>query len=115
MSDESRSLESLEAKLAKLRDRLIAGFPERLSTMRQAMEAIRAGDPDANEDLRRAAHQLRGVAATYGLAALTALAAEVEEAIRHGEPSDEILRLGSSLTDALEREASAGPSTADGG
>lgn len=42
------------------------------------------------EGLRRAAHQLKGAAGSYGFSPITPAAAEVDEAIRQGRPEEEI-------------------------
>jgi HPt (histidine-containing phosphotransfer) domain-containing protein len=101
MPDEKRELSGLEAKLALLRERLVAGLPERAAGIRAATDSIVAGAPDGREELRRAAHKLRGVAATYGLDDLTRRAARVEEGVIRGETDETIVEAARALLAAI--------------
>ena len=60
------------------------------------------------EGLRRAAHQLKGAAGSYGFEPITPAAARVEDAIRRSLPNEEIRRSVDKLV-ALCRRAVAGP------
>ena len=57
--------------------------------------------------LRRAAHQLKGAAGSYGFAPITPAAGRLEDAIRDSRPEDEIRRAADSLVE-LCRQARAG-------
>lgn len=59
-------------------------MPERAKTIRSHHAS---GDL---ESLRRAAHQLKGAAGSYGFAPISAAAAELDQAIRSGAPDDRI-------------------------
>jgi HPt (histidine-containing phosphotransfer) domain-containing protein len=54
-------------------------------------------------ELKRAAHQLKGVAGSYGFAPITLAAARVEEAIVKEEPEEEIYRATEDLADLCRR------------
>ncbi len=55
------------------------------------------------DDLRRAAHQLKGAAGSYGYSSVTAAAAAVEQAIRQEAPFDEIRQRLTDLIDLCQR------------
>jgi HPt (histidine-containing phosphotransfer) domain-containing protein len=76
---------SIDGLLAAARKQFATGLPARVEELR----ALAAGASWGA--LRRAAHRLRGSAATYGYPALGALAAAVEEALiaADGAPSAE--------------------------
>jgi HPt (histidine-containing phosphotransfer) domain-containing protein len=88
---------SIDALLAAARVQFAASLPAKV----QEMHALAASE--SWDTLRRAAHRLRGSAATYGYPALGALAAAVEEAlIAAGGPPDAQARaaIDRSLADA---------------
>ena len=60
------------------------------------------------EGLRRAAHQLKGAAGSYGFEPITCSAAKVETAIRQSRPEVELRRLVDDLV-GLCRRAEVGP------
>ncbi len=66
-------------------------MPYRVSVLRQAFDG---GDMEA---LRRAAHQIRGAAGSYGFDQLTPVAAAVEDAVAHHGVEEEICRTLESL------------------
>jgi histidine phosphotransfer protein HptB len=51
------------------------------------------------DDLRRAAHQLKGAAGSYGFQEISPMAANVEDKIISGEPEEEIRKAVESLCD----------------
>lgn len=65
----------------KLRGRYIEGLPSKWRVVKEALALLRAGDPDADDSLRRIAHQVRGSAATFGFVALDKAASHVEHAL----------------------------------
>jgi diguanylate cyclase (GGDEF)-like protein len=64
----------------KLRGRYIEGLPSKWRVVKEALALLRTGDPDADESLRRIAHQVRGSAATFGFVALDKAASALEHA-----------------------------------
>jgi diguanylate cyclase (GGDEF)-like protein len=72
----------------KLRGRYIEGLPAKWRVVKEALALLRAGDHDADESLRRIAHQVRGSAATFGFVALDKAASAVE----HASDREAILR-----------------------
>ena len=69
-----------QAALAVLRERFAAATGETVAAVRALAGRLRA-DPDASEvleSLRRLVHRVHGTAATYGFAAASQLAAELE-------------------------------------
>ncbi|HJL16345.1 MAG TPA: response regulator [Sandaracinaceae bacterium LLY-WYZ-13_1] len=81
MSDRPK-LDALEARLAGIRARQKAGFVDRARELRQAAEALDAGDEGARETIRRLAHRLRGVAGNAGRTGLGERAGRLEEAAK---------------------------------
>jgi len=61
------------------------------------------------EGLRRAVHQLKGAAGSYGFAPVSVAAARVEQAIASRQPEDEIRRTTEELIDLCRRVRAGGP------
>ncbi len=84
---------------------IVAAFveemPERVDNL------IRLLDGGDWEPLRRAAHQLKGAAGSYGFGPITSAAAELEDAIRRAGPDQDIRRACDELVE-LCRLARAG-------
>jgi HPt (histidine-containing phosphotransfer) domain-containing protein len=78
-------------------------MPDRVSGL---MERLNASDW---EGLRRAAHQLRGAAGSYGFDPITRSAARLEEAIRQSEPEEEVRRSVHELADMCRRARAGTP------
>ena len=96
-------------------DALLRKFVERQAGTVDAIRlALSAGDEGAAE---RAAHSLKGVAATLGAASLSATAAEAEAAIRTGQDPERTLRALSLALDPLMKAIAAvwPPEADDGG
>jgi HPt (histidine-containing phosphotransfer) domain-containing protein len=87
---------SIDALLAAAHSEFAAGLPAKV----EAIEGFVA--VGAWADARRAAHKLRGSAATYGFAALAACAAAIEEALLDAsQPNDGArARIGEHLVEA---------------
>jgi HPt (histidine-containing phosphotransfer) domain-containing protein len=66
---------SIDALLAAAHSQFAASLPAKVASIEESL----AGG--AWEDVRRAAHRLRGSAGTYGFAALAAAAAAIEDAL----------------------------------
>jgi len=95
-------------------DALLRKFVERQAGTVDAIRlALSAGDEGAAE---RAAHSLKGVAATLGAASLSATAAEAEAAIRTGQDPERTLRaLSLALDPLMQAIAAVWPPEADDG
>lgn len=61
------------------------------------------------EGLRRAAHQLKGAAGSYGFTPITPSAARVEDSIRQSRPEKEIHRAVQELADLCNRARAGAP------
>ena len=61
------------------------------------------------DDLRRAAHQLKGSAGSYGFEPISPMAAKVEDAIRSGEPEEAIRAAVDELLDLCDRVRAGAP------
>jgi HPt (histidine-containing phosphotransfer) domain-containing protein len=72
--------------LAEVVGLFVQEMPERTGRM---LERFAASDW---EGLRRAAHQLKGAAGSYGFGAISPAAARLEDAILHSRPEEEINR-----------------------
>jgi HPt (histidine-containing phosphotransfer) domain-containing protein len=66
---------TVEQMLAEARAQFAASLPAKAAAIQEHLAR------GAWEEARRAAHKLRGSAGTYGFAALSAVASEVEEAL----------------------------------
>jgi len=87
--------------LGKIVDMFVDEMPDRISNLLAQLES---GNRD---ELRRAAHQLKGAAGSYGFDAISPSAATLEDTLQNGEPEEEILRATEALV-ALCRRATAG-------
>ncbi len=61
------------------------------------------------EELRRAAHQLKGAAGSYGFDAISPSAARLEDGLRNDLPEAEILKATESLVALCQRATSGTP------
>lgn len=61
------------------------------------------------EELRRAAHQLKGAAGSHGFGPITPSAALVEDAIRDGQPESQIRKAVDELCDLCRRIRAGAP------
>jgi HPt (histidine-containing phosphotransfer) domain-containing protein len=86
-----------DTDLKDLVEMFVAEMPGRADNL---LARLRSGDW---EELRRAAHQLKGVAASYGFAPITLSAARVEEAIARQEPIEEVRQAAEDLLDLCRR------------
>jgi diguanylate cyclase (GGDEF)-like protein len=74
-----------ELKLLQLRERFTAALPRRIDELADALAGCEA-NPGTLHDLERKFHSLAGTAGTYGLNAISELAAEGEEACNTETP-----------------------------
>ncbi|NMC19711.1 MAG: Hpt domain-containing protein [Thermogutta sp.] len=72
-------------------------MPSRISTFEDLLRE------EKWDELRRAAHQLKGAAGSYGYGSVTAAAAAVEQAIRQELPFQEVQRRLEELIDLCRR------------
>ncbi len=72
--------------LGEIVEMFVDEMPDRVGNLQRQFES---GD---REELRRAAHQLKGAAGSYGFDQLTPYAASLEGLIRDGNPEEEILK-----------------------
>jgi HPt (histidine-containing phosphotransfer) domain-containing protein len=84
---------SHDAELQLLVAMFVDELPQRIAAIQ---ECQRLGLWD---ELRRLAHQLKGVGGTYGFDALTPSAARLEQCAARGEPEDEIRQALTALAD----------------
>jgi HPt (histidine-containing phosphotransfer) domain-containing protein len=96
---------AITALLAEARLQFARSIPAKVADLQSLL------DRGAWDELRRAAHKLRGSTGTYGFAGLSAAAADVEEALLEagGNPTDEVRqRIGTRVREAtLEAERAA--------
>ena len=65
---------------ARLRDRFLAGLPDRLAVMLAVEARLEAGELAAAEEARRLGHQFAGTGASFGFPALSERGQELEQA-----------------------------------
>ena len=73
--------------LAEIVEMFVEEMPGRVETFRQQYEQ------SDWEELRRTAHQLKGSAGSYGFGQITPAAAELESALRDGDPQVRVEQL----------------------
>jgi len=88
--------------LREIVEMFVQEMPGRVSSL---LERVDASDW---EGLRRAAHQLKGAAGSYGFEPITCSAARLETAIRESQPKEQIHQLAEQLV-GLCRRAEVGP------
>jgi diguanylate cyclase (GGDEF)-like protein len=81
----------------KLRGRYVEGLPSKWRVVKEALAQLRGGNVDADESLRRIAHQVRGSAASFGFVAIDKAAFKVE----HATGTDELVRTAEAFIAAL--------------
>ena len=83
--------------MGELVDLFVEEMPDRVA---QLLELLDQGNW---EGLRRAAHQLKGAAGSYGFDAITNSADQVGENLREGKPEEEIRRAVNNLVALCNR------------
>lgn len=71
---------ALKERLIDLKQRYMRSLPERIDAIAGAVTSLGEGDRETTEQLERQFHTLAGTAGTYDLNAVSAAAAEGEEA-----------------------------------
>lgn len=89
--------------LADLVDLFVQEMPDRVAKL---LDSLEAGDWD---QLRRAAHQLKGAAGSYGFGQISPSAGRVEEALRSAEPEEVIRDTVAGLVDLCNRARAGSP------
>lgn len=108
MSDGTAKLEELEARLAKLAERVRAELPERSRALREALARWDEDEQDARRTIQRLAHMVRGTGGSHGMPELTAPATEVETSASSSS-RDVLARSIGVLVDAIDRSAASRP------
>ena len=89
--------------LAEIVEMFVDEMPGRVQTLRSQFEQ---SDWD---ELRRTAHQLKGSAGSYGFEQITPSAAELETALRDGEPQERIEQTLEALINLCEKATAGEP------
>ena len=92
---------SADPDLAEVVELFVLEMPDRVANL------LKCAETSDWESLRRAAHQLKGAAGSYGFMPITPAAARVEDVIRQSSPETEILKALDELVD-LCRQARSG-------
>ena len=87
--------------LCEIVDMFVDEMPDRIANLLDQLGS------ENWEELRRAAHQLKGAAGSYGFDAISPSAAKLENTLRDSEPEEEIQKAAESLV-ALCRRATSG-------
>jgi HPt (histidine-containing phosphotransfer) domain-containing protein len=86
---------------------IVALFVDEMPARISAIATLLA---DGNwDDLRRAAHQLKGSAGSYGFPAISPLAAKVEDDVRNGQPEEAIRAAVDDLLGLCDRVRAGAP------
>ncbi len=88
----------------RLQKRYLDSLPEKITVIKQGLEAVRDNDPTGETSLRRLAHQISGSAGSFGYPVLGKAAKRVENA-----PADEICDRTQELLAELQKIHSAEP------
>ncbi len=104
---------SADSEMTALLDAYAARLPAKIREVRELWSRIETGSDETAEDLERAVHRIAGAAGTYGYASLSAVASQLEQALKDqsrdaAQPTPESRQRVGSLIDALE-DASAEP------
>ena len=89
--------------LGELVGMFVDEMPDRVSNIQTLLEARDW------EELRRAAHQLKGAAGSYGFETISPFAARVEDAIREDEAEEEVYRAAVELCELCRRARAGTP------
>lgn len=87
--------------LAEIVEMFVDEMPERIETMLDCLQS------EDWEGLRRASHQLKGAAGSYGFSTITPCAGKLEAAVKQTQPETEIRRAVDELV-AMCRSVRAG-------
>lgn len=94
---------SADPDLAEVVELFVSEMPDRVANL---LKCVESSDWDS---LRRAAHQLKGAAGSYGFMPITPAAARVEDAIRQSSPEAEILQAVDELVHLCRQARSGAP------
>lgn len=108
VSEKHSRLEAFEARLSQLKKNMEAGLGERAARIRSHALSLPHDAAAAREGLRHESHKLRGVAGTFGHAALGELAGSLEAVAPLAQPS-QVAALAMQLVAAVQRAGIAVP------
>lgn len=109
MSQGQSPPDSLEARLARLRLKMIRGLGERAESLREAADRLDSGNRDARESIQRLGHKLRGSAGSHGLGSLGDEAADLEILAKSGAPDAEVIGAALALAESAEKTKANAP------
>ncbi|MBN1908328.1 MAG: Hpt domain-containing protein [Pirellulales bacterium] len=89
--------------LGELVEMFVDEMPDRVANIQKLLDASNW------EELRRAAHQLKGAAGSYGFSPISPTAAVVEDAIRAEQPEEQIRQAVETLCDMCNRVRAGAP------
>ena len=89
--------------LGELVEMFVDEMPDRVANIQKLLEA------SDWEELRRAAHQLKGAAGSYGFSPISPSAATVEDAIRSEQPEEQIRQAAEALCEMCNRVRAGAP------
>ncbi len=93
--------------LGAIVEMFVEEIPERVDNL---IRCLNRGDW---EQMRRAAHQLKGAAGSYGFAPITSGAASLEDTIRQAQPEADIRRACDELVNLCRQARAGAPPNAD--
>jgi len=108
VSEKHSRLEAFEARLSQLKKNMEAGLGDRAARIRSHAQALSRDAESAREGLRHESHKLRGVAGTFGHAALGELAGSLEDIALLAQPA-QVAALAMQLVAAVQRAGIAVP------
>jgi HPt (histidine-containing phosphotransfer) domain-containing protein len=85
-----------DPELAEIVEMFVAEMPDRIANFRNLFNDRKS------EELRRAAHQLKGAAGSYGFDSITRAAARLEDAVKTSRLEAEIHQAIEELTDLCQ-------------
>lgn len=89
--------------LGEIVEMFVDEMPERVGTL---LKLLDASDWEA---LRRAAHQIKGAAGSYGFDPISPCAAQLEQTIKDDQPEEQIRRAVAELADICNRARAGTP------
>lgn len=94
---------AFDPDLSDILDLFVSELPGRIAILLEQLERRQW------EELRRAAHQLKGAGGSYGFPPITQWAGQLENALRQGRPEEEIRGAVEALADLCRRIRSGRP------
>ena len=94
---------AVDPDLSELVELFVGEMPERVDAL------VRLHESGIREELRRAVHQIKGAAGSYGFHAITPCAAQLEMSLKTDRSDEQILREFKELLDLCRRVRSGVP------